>query len=165
MARIDDTTEEKLSNARNRRRQSRECPLLIRDDGMLYPNVPLVAKKQNFRPYRGDPKASLAERMRYLQGFSQRRAVVFDPAPDAPFELSKASAEEIVAFALEEYGAALDGEMPIDKLRAECYRLSQLPDLELNAAPPPPPVPQSMGGDERPPTSTARRRGGVNAGQ
>jgi hypothetical protein len=158
MARIDDNTEEKLSNARNRRRQSRECPLLIRDDGMLFPNVPLVAKKQNFRPYRGDPKASLAERMRYLQGFSQRRQVVFNPEADAaPFELGKATADEIVAFAMEEYGAVLDAAKPLPDLRQECYRLSMLPEMELPAAQadtPSLPPPTGMAAAEEP-----RRRG------
>ena len=157
MARIDDNAEEKLSNARSRRRQSRECPLLIRDDGMLFPNVPLVAKKQNFRPYRGDPRASLQDRLRYLQGFSQRRQVVFDPAPDAPFELSKATADEIVAFAMEEYGAVLDPATPLPELRQECYRLSTLPEMELPAAQadtPSLPPPAGMAAAEEP-----RRRG------
>lgn len=123
--------EEQLTEARMRNRQDKRVPFLIRDDGMLYPNVPLVAKKNNFRPYHGDPKASLADRLRYLQGFGQRRKVTYTPAADEPFELGKASAEEIVAFAMEEFGAALDADKPIDQLRKECYELSQLPAIDL----------------------------------
>jgi hypothetical protein len=155
-------TEQKMSEARMRRRQNKECPLLIRDDGMLYPNVPLVAKKPNYRPYRGDPKASLADRMAYLQGFGQRRKVVFTPADDEPFELSKASADEVLAFALEEYGAALDPDWPIEKLRAECYRLSQLPTMELPIAQEP--TPGMLSGGVSPAASQKpqqRRRGGT----
>lgn len=134
--RMNDETEARLSEARSRRRQNRECPLLIRDDGMLFPNVPLVAKKQNFRPYRGDPKASLQERLNYLSGYGQsRRRVHYDPSVDeAPFELSKASAEDIIAFAFEELGATLDPALPLPELRAECYRLSQLPDIQMPTA-------------------------------
>ena len=135
--RMNDDTEKRISDARARRRQSRECPLLIRDDGMLFPNVPLVAKKQNFRPYRGDPKASLQERLNYLSGYGQsrRRQVNYDPsADDTPFELSKASAQEIVDFALLEYGIELDASKDLPELRAECYRLSQLPDLPMPIA-------------------------------
>jgi hypothetical protein len=126
--------EQVLANARGQRRQDKRVPLLIRDDGMLYPNVPLVAKKNNFRPYHGDPKASLEERMRYLQGFGQQRRKVVFEQPDEAFELGKATADEIVAFAMQEYGAALDPSTPIDTLRAECYRLSQLPDMDLPIA-------------------------------
>lgn len=142
MARIDDKTEERMSEARARRRQDKNCPLLIRDDGMLFPNVPLVAKKPNFRPYRGDPKASLEDRLAYLQGFGQRRRVNYDPSvEEEPFDLTKASADEIIAFAMEEYGAALDAETPLPELRAECYRLSQLPIMEL-------PIAKQQGGQD-----------------
>lgn len=126
--------EQVLANARGQRRQDKRVPLLIRDDGMLYPNVPLVAKKNNFRPYHGDPKASLEERMAYLQGFGQQRRKVVFEQPEEAFELGKATADEIVAFAMQEYGAALDPSTPIDTLRAECYRLSQLPDMDLPMA-------------------------------
>lgn len=122
--------EEQITEARMRNRQSKNPPFLIRDDGMLYPNVPLVAKKNNFRPYHGDPKASLDERMRYLSGQASRRKVTYTPV-DEPFELGKATADEVVAFAMEEFGAVLDVGTPIDKLRKQCYELSQLPEIEL----------------------------------
>jgi len=129
--------EERLTEARMRGRQDKRTPFLInQDDGRLFPNVPLVAKNPKYRPYHGDPKASLAERMAFLAGHtsSARRRVVLDPEP---FNLSKATADEIVAFAMEEYGAALDADKPIDELRAECYQLSQLPEVPIPAAPPP----------------------------
>lgn len=120
--------EEQLSAARAANRQNKKIPLLIRDDGMLFPNVELVARKQNFRPYTGDPKATLEQRRQWLKtggaGFAGRQ--VNYSAEPAPFELGKASALEIVAFALEEYGIVLDAQKPINELREDCYRISQI---------------------------------------
>ncbi len=149
---IDDNAEEKIAKAR--RRQSRDCPLLINEEGRLIANMPLIAKKPNWRPYRGDPKASLEDRMRYLQGLGQRRAVVFEQ-PEEPFNLGTATADEIVSFAMEQYGAALDVDMPIDQLRQRCYQISQLPaqDLHQQAEEP---LPSPMGMAEAP--RTRRRR-------
>jgi len=129
--------EEQITEARSRTRQDKRTPFLInQDDGRLYPNTALVAKNPKYRPYHGDVRASEAERMAYLAGreTSTRRKVVLDPEP---FNLSRATADEIVSFAMEEYGAALDADQDINDLRAECFKLSQLPEMEVPAAPPP----------------------------
>lgn len=129
--------EERLAEARQKTRQDKRTPFLInQDDGRLYPNTALVAKNPKYRPYHGDVRASEAERMAYLEGreTSTRRRVVMDPEP---FNLSRATADEIVAFAMEEFGAALDADKDINDLRAECFKLSQLPEMEVPAAPPP----------------------------
>lgn len=119
--------EEKLAEARTANRQNKAVPFLIRDDGMLYPNVPLVAKNPRYRPYHGDPKANLQQRLAWLSGEQtpKRRQVVMEPEP---FNLSKANAQEIVSFALEEFGAALDVETPLDTLRKQCFNLAQTAD-------------------------------------
>lgn len=121
--------EERLAEARVSNRQNKAVPFLIRDDGMLYPNVPLVAKNPRYRPYHGDPKATLKQRLDWLAGVQapQRRKVVLEPEP---FNLSHATAEEIVAFALEEFGAALDPETPLKLLREQCFNLANLPESE-----------------------------------
>ena len=132
MAKID---EARLAEARVSNRQSKSIPFLIRDDGMLYPNVPLVAKNPRYRPYHGDPKANLQQRLDWLAGVQapQRRRVVMEPEP---FNLSEATADEIVSFALEEFGAALDPDTPIKKLREQCFNLANLPDGgDVDAAP------------------------------
>lgn len=145
-------SEANLSEARARGRQSRSPALLVNAEGRLYPNVPLVAKKPEWRPYHGDAKASVQERIDYFHGVAntRRRAVVMEPEP---FNLSKASADEIVAFAMEEFGTPLDGSLPINELRQQCYRLSQLPEIPVPAAPP---DPQPMGMQDEAP---APRRG------
>lgn len=127
--------EERLAEARVSNRQNKAVPFLIRDDGMLYPNVPLVAKNPRYRPYHGDPKATLKQRLDWLAGVQapQRRKVVLEPEP---FNLSHATAEEIVAFALEEFGAALDPETPLKLLREQCFNLANLPDAAAESVEP-----------------------------
>lgn len=130
MAQIDAATEERIAERRSRLRQDKKVPLLIRDDGMLYPNTKLVAKKQNFRPYHGNPKASLQDRLRYLKGLGAQRAVVYTEEPEEPFDIGKADADALVQFAMEQWGAVLDPAKPLKVLRSEVFKLSQLPEVE-----------------------------------
>ena len=132
--RIDESTEDRMSEARTRSKkhaQDKRVPFLIRDDGMLYPNTPLVRRNPRYRPYFGDVNASLADRMRFLAGLSKRREVVYNPEPEAPFDLASAGVEEILLFAQEQYGRVLDPTKPLKKLREEVFALSQLPDQAL----------------------------------
>lgn len=121
--------EEAAAARRNRNRQNKEVPFLIRDDGVLMPNVPLIARKRNFRPYRGDPAASLEERMRYLQGLSAQRRVINSAEQadeEAPFDIAKASKDELITFAEENYAVTLDEGMHLNKMRAEVARMAGL---------------------------------------
>ena len=120
---ITDHQEQQVADARGRNRQDKHTPLLIRDDGMLYPNTKLVAKNPRFRPYHGNPHATLEERMRYLQGLGPRTKVVFE---QPVFDIGKADKDQLVAFAMDEYGAVLDPSKPINKLRQEVAKLAEL---------------------------------------
>jgi hypothetical protein len=152
MAQISAQHEDRI--ATSRKRQNKAVPFLIRDDGMLYPNVPLVAKNPRFRPYHGDIRASLEDRMRYLKGLASRRALVYDEAvAEEPFDLAKATAAEICDFAVEQYGATLDPGKDIKELRSECLQLSQLPPVVMQQPEPPLPDPQP-----EPPPAPRRRR-------
>jgi len=124
--------EEQAAKARGKR-QNKQTPLLIREDGLLMPNVPLIAKKGNYFPYHGNPKASLKERLEYVAniGKGARRKVVYQQ--QEAFDLGKADADDIVAFAWEEYGVTLDGTMPLNALRKLCFDVSNMSDAELNA--------------------------------
>lgn len=129
---MDDVTEERASNARARSKkhaQDTKVPFLIRDDGMLYPNTPLVRRNPRFRFYYGDPKASLSDRMRFLAGLSKKRDVIYNPEPDEPFDIGKAGVDELLAFAVEQFGRVLDPNKPLKALREEVFALSQLPDV------------------------------------
>lgn len=109
---------------RGRKRQNREHPLLIRDDGVLFPNVPLVAKKPNFRIYTGNPRASLEERKRYVKmgGLRQTPALVNTDVP--PFDVGNASKEDLVLFARDEFGYELDDTKPLARMREDLIKLA-----------------------------------------
>lgn len=121
---------EEQAAARRHKRQDRTTPLLIRDDGLLMPNMPLIRKLPNMRPYTGDPKATLAERQNWLKGIGKKRVVLYSPPPDEPFDLNKADLDSLCAFALDEYGTVLDASKPLDVLREQVFKLSQLPEVE-----------------------------------
>jgi hypothetical protein len=121
---ITERDEERAANSRKRQLQP---PLLIRDDGMLYPHTKLTAKNPRFRPYHASPSASLEDRMRYLQGLGAKRAVTYT-VEEEPFDIGKADAEALVQFAQEQFGMVLDPNKPIKTLREHVFNLSQLPD-------------------------------------
>jgi hypothetical protein len=124
---LDENFEQRVAARRSRIRQNKECPFLIRDDGVLYPNVPLIAAKNNFRPYRGALDASLEERMNYLKGIPGRRRVVNTAQQadeDAPFDIAKASKDELIQFAEEEYGLTIDPATHLNKIRADVGRMA-----------------------------------------
>jgi len=122
-----------------RNAQNRKRPLLINiDDGRLMPNVPRLGGRAEvrdnqtgrvlepaipphakYRVYMGDPKAPLEERLRILKvGMGAELAPIFDTQPAAqPFDIATASAEELVAFAQQQYGMSLSPNTPVHLLR------------------------------------------------
>lgn len=127
MAELTEQQQAAALNARSSRRQNKAQPWLIRDDGQIFPNVPLLAKRKNMRVYTGDIKAPLEERMRYLQGMPGKRRITFDE-PE-PFNITKASKEELVAFAFDEYSEVIEPTEHINKVRAMVCKLA---DLDYN---------------------------------
>ena len=141
--------EERMSAAvQSRNAQNKRHPFLINiDDGRLVPNVPRLGGKAavkdangrtvdpaipphpKYRVWRGDPKASRAERLRILnEGMRIEAAPVIDPAfvasTEAAFDISTASAEELVAFANEQYGTKLNANTPVHLLRGKVKALA-----------------------------------------
>lgn len=124
---FDEGLEERVAAHRGRTRQNRAAPWLIRDDGAIFPNVPNIAKKNNFRVYHGDIKAPLEERLRYLQGLPGKRRVIVsgEPTDEAPpFDLAKCTKDELIAFAEQEYGYTLDPEKNLHTLRSEFAKVA-----------------------------------------
>ncbi len=134
MAKIDPATEQNIAERRARLRQDRKVPLLIRDDGMLYPNTKLVARNPRFRPYHGDPMASLQDRLRHLQGLGAKRAVTYTPVPEEPFDIGAADGDALVHFAQEQFGAVLDPSKPLKVLREQVFKLAQLDEASERLA-------------------------------
>ncbi len=124
---LDEAFQDRVAEHRARTRQDRAIPFLIRDDGVLFPNVPLIAKKQNFRPYHGPVDAPLEERMQYLKGLPARRRVINTAVKadeDAPFDIAKASKDDLIQFAEEQFGVTLDPALHLNRMRADVARLA-----------------------------------------
>jgi len=107
------------------KRQDTSSPLLINTkDGRLMPNVPNIRLLQEYRPYHGDPKADITTRMAYLRSGGHGRTVTAASVDDHPFDVSKATKDELVAFAMNEFGAALDPTADIRSLRKRVAELA-----------------------------------------
>ena len=128
MAAITEQTEQAVAESRGRLRQNKQVPWLIRDDGIIFPNVPGIAKKKNFRPYRGKLDATLEERLNYLKGLpvNRQKFTLSEPLDEEPpvFDLKRATRDECVQIALEQFGVTLDPSKHVNTLRAEVARLA-----------------------------------------
>ena len=90
------------------RRQDSAVPLLINTrDARLVPNVPNVRRLPEYRPYHGAKDASLEARLAYIRSGGGAPAVTATTSATA-FDISKASKPELVDFAANEYGVALE---------------------------------------------------------
>lgn len=126
MTQINEAFEARVAAHRASTRQDIKVPFLIRDDGVLFPNVPLIAKKPNFRPYRGDINATLEERMKFLRGVSGRRVINTEVVADeeAPFDIAKASKDDLIKFAADEFGEIIDPADHLNKIRSVVAKLA-----------------------------------------
>jgi hypothetical protein len=141
---IDEKFEARVADHRSKTRQNKEVPFLIRDDGALFPNVPLLAAKPRFRPYHGKLGAPLEERLAYLAGQPGRRRTVVMSAPinDEPFDIAKASKDEIIKFAEEEFGEIIDPALHLNKIRAMVAKLAGVDPVRAQRV-----LPEDQGGD------------------
>lgn len=134
---IDENFEERVAQSRGRSRQNKQVPFVIRDDGVLFPNVPLIAAKQRFRPYHGKLDASLEERQEYLKGLAPRRRVV-NTAPDEepPFDIARATKDELIQFAENEFGYTIDPAEHLNKVRSAVAKLAGVDPKRAQRVPP-----------------------------
>lgn len=131
MAALSEKQQDALSNVRAAKSaQDPKMPFLIhRVDGRLMPNTPLMRKHPDYRPFTGSVKASKEERMLFLSTGSTRARIVNTEPEDAdetpPFDIGKATKDELVAFAFMEFGAALDPATDIRTLRKQLQALAE----------------------------------------
>lgn len=108
------------ANARSKRKQDRTNPMVINiDDGRLMPNTPRLRAHPKYRVYGGDIKAPVPERMRWLAGALKQMPtkIVNSQAENDAFDVGKATADELVVFANEQFGMILDPAEPLPVLR------------------------------------------------
>ncbi len=121
--------------------------------------VPFIAPHPDYRVYMGDVRATVAERKRIVEtGAYMARPAVIDSHPITgnvpiavggptgeaePFDVSKASRQDLVDFALRYYGAAIDpkGDTHLMSLRAQVKALAK---AHGDAAPGNPPDGESL---------------------
>lgn len=136
--------EERMSAARAARdKQNKKIPLLINiEDGRLVPNVPLIGGRKEvrnadghvivaarlphpkYRPYMGDPKATLAQRMTMLatQGIIGAMPVTDAPLSAdeelAPIDIETAKPQEMIDYAMKKYHHEFEPGTHHNKMRA-----------------------------------------------
>ncbi len=108
---------------------NKPAPLLIRDDGMLYPNTPRTRAQAGFWPYHGNPRASLKERMEYLEGRYVGVGNAAAAAETGVFDVEMATKAELLEHALTEFGKKLDARKSEAALRQEIKGLATADDL------------------------------------
>jgi hypothetical protein len=116
-----------ISEARGRTRQNKEVPFLINiEDFRLVPNVKLIAQNPKYRPYHGDVNATLEQRRAYVTKLGRQVRVINTSEDDDTVDIGKMNADQLLAFAADEFGAALNPAHSEAKLRQEVARLAGL---------------------------------------
>lgn len=118
---ITERQEQAIAESRVRTLQDKKVPFLVnREDFRLYPNTPLSRKNPDYMPYDGKPDDDLPTRRAYVEGRGHQRPRVVNSAAEADaFDIGTASKDELVTFAIAEYGVMLDGAKDIRTLRKE----------------------------------------------
>ncbi len=137
MASISSTQEANLAAARARTRQDKKIPFLINtEDARLVPNTPLTAKLAQYRPFHGDFRASEAERKAYLMsgGLGTTKRGVKIPTQEEleaeVFDIAKASKDELIAFAFDQYQEVLDPSTDVRTLRKKVAELAAAAEID-----------------------------------
>jgi len=109
----------------SKRRQDKTNPFVIHiENGRLMPNTPRLRTHAMYRVYGGALDAPLPERMAWLKGMQRMPRKVVNTAPQDVFDIGTATADDLVMFALEEYGATLDLALSLKKLRTKVAELA-----------------------------------------
>lgn len=109
-------------------RQDKEIPLCINiNDGRLVPNVKAIRENVNYRPYMGPLNATVPQRMALISQSVGGRTRVIATAPILDmntFDVSKATREELVTFAQDEYAVELEPDTHLTTLRRQVKDLA-----------------------------------------
>lgn len=132
MAAISAEQESRIAAARGRSpkfRQDKQHPFLINTkDARLYPNTEKFRESKfigDYRVFTGDPKASRKEREAWLATFGGSKAVMPVVDSGTPFDIGTAKPQEMIDFALVEYGETLDPAMHHNQMRAKLRKLAE----------------------------------------
>ncbi len=130
------------ANARAKKKQDRVNPHVVNiEDGRLMPNTPRLRIHPQYRVYTGPKDADAAGRLQWLEGQTRHGAprIVNSKEAEDQFDVGTATADEIVMFANEHFGAVLDPKSPMKTLRSQLVLLAEKAEAQERA--------QSQGSD------------------
>ncbi len=114
------------------KRQDKRYPHVINvENGRLMPNTPKLRGHKLYRVYAGPKDATTEQRLAWIKGLMARTPIRVVNSAEETFDIAKAGGEDIVAFALEHFGAALDATKPVGVLRRELAGLAGLPTQDV----------------------------------
>lgn len=117
------------SNGRSmKKRQDKTNPMVINiDDGRLMPNTEALRKHPKYRVYGGPLDAPVSARMKWLAGaLRQMPKVTNSKAESDVFDVGTATADDLVVFAMENWGAVLDPTKDLRELRKAVMKLAEV---------------------------------------
>lgn len=110
------------ANARAKKKQDKTNPMVVNiEDGRLMPNTPRLRAHPQYRVYAGPKDADAAGRLRWLDGQSRagKTKIVNSMAESDTFDVGTASVDDLIVFAMDNYGLALDPDKPMKTLRKQ----------------------------------------------
>jgi hypothetical protein len=119
---ISDNQESAMAAARGKARQDKRTPLVInRDNLRLMPNTPLIRARPQYMPYDGQATDDEPTRRAYVEGrgMNKRPRIVNSAAEPEVYDIGRCSKDELVTFAMDTYGFALDPAKDVRILRKE----------------------------------------------
>lgn len=128
---ITDQQEKNLSNAQQRsakKKQDKAYPHVVNiNDGRLMPSVPALRNHKDYRLYTGPADASTAERLKWVEGTLKKGMpkVINSMAEADEFDVGKASKDDLIVFAMEQFGHALDPSVDIRTMRKKIVEMAE----------------------------------------
>lgn len=133
---ITEKMEQQLADTRASLRQDKDIPMCINiDDGRLVPNNKATRELVNYKPYAGPLNATKEQRMAFIkQSVGRRVNVVASSAliEIETFDVSKATRDELVSFAFDNYGTVLDPEVHLSTLRKQVKDIADRMDAAVS---------------------------------
>lgn len=121
---LTDQQEQNLASASKRskkRLQDKTHPQVVNiHDGRRMPNVLMLREHKDYRIYLGPEGVTDAEALQWVKGELKRKVPkVTYTSPLDSFDVGKATKDDLIVFAMEELGIALDPTMHIATMRSK----------------------------------------------
>ena len=114
------------SLARAKKKQDKTHPHLVNiKDGRLMPNTVRLREMTDYRVYDGPIDGTNEQRLAWVKKAISRNPVkIVNTQVEEAFDIGKASKDDLVTFAYEQWGKTLDIAMPLKALRDEVAKLA-----------------------------------------